>query len=130
MLPYDELAQALYARLNGRLSATVHDYVSPGTAYPYVTVGDFTSSDDSTKSMPGQLVTCLIHCYSEYHGVKEVSDLMSEIVTALDEEPLSLDSFHVLSTSGFEVEVAREFDDDKEIRHGLVSQALSVYEKR
>jgi hypothetical protein len=128
LLPYEELAKALYERLNGTVNADVYDYVPPGIGYPYVTVGDFSSADDSTKTSSGQGVTYFVHVYSDYHGVKEVADLMGEVMTALEKEPLSLTSFQTLHVSGFETEVSREFDEDKEIRHGIVSCAVIFYQ--
>jgi hypothetical protein len=127
LLPYEELAKALYERLNGIVNADVYDYVPPGAGYPYITVGDFSSADDSTKTSLGQSVTYFVHAYSDYHGVKEVADLMGEVMTALEKEPLSLTSFQANSVTGFETEVNREFDEDKEIRHGIVSRVVSFY---
>lgn len=79
---------AVYDRLStdANLSAAitgVFDFVPEGQAYPYVTLGENTATDDSTFTTVGQEVTTTLHTWSQYKGFSEVKNIHSLILKAM-----------------------------------------------
>lgn len=85
--------RALYQALDAALSVPVLDYVPPGQATPYVTIGDITTVEDGTKTEDGQEHTANVHVWTQAHrGRKAARDLMSAIYDALhNSESLQID---------------------------------------
>ncbi len=73
----------------------VYDFVPPGTAYPYITIGDNTAISSDTKSKDGQEFTITIHTWHKAEGRKATQDLLQSIHTALhnQESTLTLSGF-------------------------------------
>lgn len=81
---------ALYAALSTALDVPVYDHVPPGTATPYVTIGDIISLEDGTKTEDGQEHTATVHVWTEAHrGTKAARELMAEVYDALHRQTLS-----------------------------------------
>ncbi|MFD2206636.1 DUF3168 domain-containing protein [Kiloniella antarctica] len=90
-----EVQKAIYTKLKTDLSINVYDNVPSSAQTPYVTIGDDTASDDSTKTDDGQQITLTIHAWSDYAGRKQVKELGAEIYAALHKQPLPVAGFDV-----------------------------------
>mgnify|MGYP005854348435 CR=1 FL=1 len=67
-----------------------------GPAYPYITIGQQSSTDWDTKTTIGAEVTTQIDIWSQAGGKAEVLDIIDKLVAALHEADLNL-SGHILS---------------------------------
>lgn len=97
----------------------VFDAVPEGQAFPYVTIGEDTVVDWSTKTNAGEEITHTIHVWSRYAGKKEAKEILSMVLEAITKQPLVL-------TGGFSVDyTAMDFmevftDEDGLTRHGVL----------
>ena len=57
----------------------VFDHVPEGQAFPYVTIGESTAADFSTKTEAGQEHTITIHAWSRERGRKETKQILARI---------------------------------------------------
>jgi len=110
--------KALYERLRTRLSVPVYDAVPDGAAFPYVTLGEDTAVDWSTKLQAGQEITHTLHVWSRYPGMAEAKQIIDAVVQALTAEPLAVEGFAVVVFRFDWSEVLR--DPDGITRHGVV----------
>ena len=132
--PFDALQLAIYTRLfnDADITQPVFDWpVDPeGQATPYIVIGDFFTEDASGSNVGGQRVTSEVHVWSTSQGMREVNDIMDEIVQSVTSAAidLSADTFEYLQTK-IEAEVRREYDGSQLYRHGIVRFIDIVYEK-
>ncbi|MEQ1887566.1 MAG: DUF3168 domain-containing protein [Alphaproteobacteria bacterium] len=113
-----ELQQVIFARLDTLLAEPVYDHVPQNAPFPYVVVGDAAVSAWGAGDLSGEQHALSIHIWSRYQGRKEMKQIMSSIMAALDGVALSL-SGHQLVDLRFVF--ADEFPDpDGVSRHGLV----------
>ena len=68
----------------------IYDFVPQSTAYPYVTIGDDTTTDNATKNLDGNEHTIMVHTWSRYRGRKEVKDIMAIVYDVLHESSLTI----------------------------------------
>jgi hypothetical protein len=89
--PAWELHKALHTRLSGdttlttTLGASVYDHVSPGTAYPYVTIGEATEAPNDTMGQTGRDVTITVHYWSQLKGVEQVYKIHDRVDELLND---------------------------------------------
>lgn len=124
------LQQALYTRLttDSALMARVtgvFDAVPDGQDFPYVTVGEDTVVDWSTKTNSGEEITHTLHVWSRYAGKKEAKEILSLVLDAITKQPLVL-------AGGFSVDyTALDFmeiftDEDAVTRHGVLRLRFKI----
>lgn len=96
------LQQSIYSRLVsdaalGALITGVFDgeEVEPNAKLPYVTLGEDTVNDYSTKQWIGEDVTVTLHCFSEYRGKKEAKQILDAMLKALSSAPLTVPGYIV-----------------------------------
>jgi hypothetical protein len=118
--PLLSLQKAIYARLKSKLTVSVYDAVPDGAVFPYVTIGEDTAVDWSTKLTSGQEVTHTLHIWSQYQGMTEIKDLIDQVIQALTISPLDLtaDKFKAIVHSLDFNETFR--DPDGITRHGVL----------
>lgn len=120
----DPLQTAIYNRLANDVTVTarvtgIFDAVPQGQAYPYVTLGEDTSTDDGTKTFYQEEITKTLHVWSKHKGKKEAQEILSLVLESITSEPLVL-------TGGFSVqfsqlEMLEVFPDkDDTTRHGVM----------
>lgn len=110
--------KALYARLNGALGVPVYDKVPQDTPFPYVTIGDDTEIDWSTKDSPGKESTISIHTWSRYAGRLETKELLGKIEALLGDRPLTIPGYwNLLLYADFSTTM---LDDDGVTYHGVI----------
>lgn len=95
------LQKTIYTALTGdsQLSAAVtgvYDHVPAMTAFPYVTIGDTTVLDWSTKSNNGQEHTFVIHVWTQAEGVIATKTIAGHVYRILHEAALSVTGFNTL----------------------------------
>lgn len=120
------LQKAVYQRLSAALSCPVYDQVPEGADSPYITLGDDTAVDWSTKIEAGQEFTVTLHAWSRYPGMKEAKELMGEIIEAMTASALELDGFTPVLLR-FEYSDCRR-DPDGITRHGVVRFRIKIEE--
>ena len=118
------LQSAIYSRLNSDSNLTstlgvgVYDEVVLGNDYPFVTVGDTTSTDFSTKDVDGSSTTLTIHVWSQYKGAKETKNIMDRVHTLLHNYSLSVTGFNLINLRFEFNDILR--DPDGVTRHGVM----------
>ncbi|GAB6171993.1 DUF3168 domain-containing protein [Paradesulfitobacterium aromaticivorans] len=111
---------ALTAKVTG-----VFDDVTPGQAYPYVTLGEDTSADGGTKTFDGEDVTKTLHVWSRYDGKKEAQEILSLVLESMTREPLLLSGGFSVQFS--QLEMLQVFTDaDGITRHGVMRLRFRV----
>lgn len=123
--PLFELQKAIFGRLS-TLSCPVYDAVPKGSTFPYVTIGEDTALDWSTKTANGQEVTVTIHVWSRYEGMKEVKQLTDEVIQQMTVSPLVMTGF---TTNPVQLELNEVIrDSDGITRHGILRFRLFIAE--
>lgn len=115
--PLWPLQVAIKQRLGSVLTCSVYDKVPDGAAMPYVTLGEDTAVDWSTKLEAGQEVTHTLHVWSDYNGMKEAKQIMDTIIRVLTETPLTVEGFFVVMARLDMMETMR---DPEGYQHGVV----------
>src|SRR5690606_10310571 len=103
------LHKALYAAL-GDLSCPVHDGVSQGTPFPYVTLDASTSGNMDFLASRLDERFVYLHVWSEVRGQEEVLRIMGEIDALLHGRHLPLDAGRVVSISVDQKSPTRDAD--------------------
>lgn len=90
-----EVQQAIYEALAADWALSdiingVYDTVPDGAPLPLITIGEFTSVDDSTMSIPGQNHTVTIHSWSEGESRLELKTIMAEVIRILHDQEITL----------------------------------------
>lgn len=121
MALFDRLSNdaALMAKITG-----VHDTTAPTNAeMPYITLGDDTVNDYSSKTFFGEEITHTLHCWSDYEGKKEAKEILDLMLQALSKEPLTL-------TPGFTLEgLTRDYMEVLEqgdYSHGVLRLRIKI----
>ena len=100
-------------------SASVYDHVPQSSAYPYIAIGEATARPGEADNNDGDIMaqTVTIHSWSRHRGMKEVKEIMGEVVGALNRASLSVTGFNVLESR---FEFSETFmDPDTITRHGV-----------
>lgn len=123
--PLFPLQKAIYDRLKSSLTCPVYDNVPDGAKMPYVTLGEDTAVDWSTKLENGQEVTHTLHIWSEYKGMMEAKQIIDQIIQAITSTPLVVEGFFVVSAR---VDVVETMRDPEGYRHGIVRFRFKIQE--
>lgn len=123
--PLLAIQKAIYDRLKASLSCPVYDEVPGGAIMPYVTLGEDTAVDWSTKPVPGMEVTHTLHIWSDYSGMAEAKGIMDEIIQALTVSPLTVEGFAVVSG---QLDMAEAMRDPDGYRHGILRFRFKILE--
>ena len=124
------LQAAIYTRLTTDAAITakvtgVFDDVTPGQAYPYVTLGEDTSADGGTKTFDSEEITKTLHAWSRYDGKKEAQDILSLVLESITREPLLLGGGFSVHFS--QLKMLQVFTDEDGItRHGVMRLRFRV----
>jgi hypothetical protein len=117
------LQTAIYSRLVSELSVPVYDAVpqavdaGDNSAFPYVTVGDDSSTEFDTDTSIGFDTDCTIHVWSRYRGRREVKQIQKAIYDALHLHDLTVTGYHTVMVL---FQSADSFmDADGITRHGV-----------
>jgi N-acetyl-beta-hexosaminidase len=118
------LQEAIYDRFknDSTITVNVYDEVDETATLPYITIGEDTVTDFSTKDYTGENTTVTLHCFSNYEGKKEAKQLLDLMLRSLTKTPLTV--------VGFSVEdLQREFltvINEQGIYHGIMRIRLKI----
>ena len=112
------LQVALYDILTDALSVQVYDQPSGDAAYPYVTVGESTVVDDSTKTASGQEHTVTIHAWDQGGGRQSVKEILAQVYDALHRKSIPV-AGHNLVLCHFDFASTVALDIDDKTYHGV-----------
>ena len=104
--------------LTSTLGAGVYDEVLEGASYPFVSLGEETAVDYSTKDTDGGETTINIHIWSQYKGAKETKQIMDRIHDLLHDSNLSVTGFNLINLRYEFSDIMR--DPDGVTRHGVM----------
>lgn len=120
--PLLAVQRAVYARLSAELTAGVHDHVPEGATYPYVVIGEATSTPDYAHDRFGHDSTITLHVWSTYHGTSEALGIAGELIGLLDHQPLVIDELDTIAVRHQQTVTMR--DPDADLRHVAVRFAV------
>ena len=78
------------ANLMGAISG-VYDHVPADSAFPYVTIGETTVTDWSSKTFDGQAHSVTLHVWSRARGRKELKEILALTYDTLNGAALSIE---------------------------------------
>ena len=118
-----QLQTAIYTALNvsaitTTLSCGVYDEVIEGNTYPFITLGEETTIDYSTKTATGGETTINIHIWSQYKGSKQTKEIMDKVHDLLHDSNLSVTGFNLINLR-FEYSDIMRYPDGI-TRHGVM----------
>ncbi|PSJ50128.1 DUF3168 domain-containing protein [Mesorhizobium ephedrae] len=120
-----ELQKSVFATLagDGALSALlgggkVYDHAPAHVAFPYITFGRTSAFDWSTGTEIGTEHLFTLHIWSKSQGKKEALAIMERAQALLDDAPLAMTGYHLVSIRLEFSEV--RFDEDISVHHGLL----------
>ena len=118
-----QLQTATYTALNvsaitTTLSCGVYDEVIEGNTYPFITLGEETTIDYSTKTATGGETTINIHIWSQYKGSKQTKEIMDKVHDLLHDSNLSVTGFNLINLRFEYSDIMR--DPDGITRHGVM----------
>tara|TARA_R110001592_G_scaffold335837_1_gene620845 strand:+ start:526 stop:1263 length:738 start_codon:yes stop_codon:yes gene_type:complete len=107
-------------------NVSVFDDVPEDTSYPYVVIGEETTSNNGTKTKDGLEHTLTIHAWSQYRGRREIKEIMQSVYENLHNTAIS-----VIGASL--VNIRQEFsttlaETDGITRHGVMRFRVVVYD--
>ena len=118
------LQTTIYSTLNGdntltnTLGAGVFDEVVENASYPFVSLGEETAVDYSTKDLDGGEFTINIHVWSQYKGSKQTKEIMDRIHDLLHDSSLTVSGFNLINLRFEFSDILR--DPDGVTRHGVM----------
>lgn len=80
------------ATLKGMVTG-IFDFVPENQAYPYVTIGDATEVPFRTFGRNGSNTTLVLHIWSRYKGFSEGLDILAQLNSLLDAQPIAVDGY-------------------------------------
>ena len=104
--------------LTNTLGAGVFDEVVENASYPFVSLGEETAIDYSTKDLNGGEFTINIHVWSQYKGAKQTKEIMDRIHDLLHDSSLSVSGFNLANLRFEFSDILR--DPDGITRHGVM----------
>jgi len=118
------LQTTIYSTLNSdntltnTLGAGVFDEVVENASYPFVSLGEETAVDYSTKDLDGGEFTINRHVWSQYKGSKQTKEIMDRIHDLLHDSSLSVSGFNLANLRFEFSDILR--DPDGITRHGVM----------
>jgi hypothetical protein len=96
---------------------SVFDHVPPGSAFPYIVIGEMSSRPLDTMGGHGRDVSVTIHSYSRGRGMKELKAIMCAVFEGLHDADFAIDGHDMISCRETVTDCFVEQDGDT--RHGV-----------
>ena len=127
-----ELQKSIFTALNNNVTGVssakipIYDDVPEGTVYPYVVIGEETSSNNGTKTLDGVEHTLTLHVWSQYRGRREIKEIMQSVYEKLHNTAITV-------TGASLVNIRQEFsntlaEQDGITRHGIMRFRAVVFD--
>jgi hypothetical protein len=118
MIPSIELQRSVNRALNSGIYK-VYDQFQQDVAMPFITIGEETLLDISTKveEITSHLIT--VHTWSKSISAKEVKEMNYFVKTSLIDAPLIVDGFVVLFSALDLNQTLKEQDGNSIVYHGI-----------
>ncbi len=113
---------AILDRLSPTLTAL--DEVPKKTAYPYVVVGEATSTPRGANDRFGARTTITLHVWSAYHGWGEALGIVDDLMLLLDHQPLPISGHSTVAVRHEQTATMR--DPDPDLRHAVVRFSIET----
>jgi hypothetical protein len=111
------------ATLAGKVSG-VFDHVPESQAFPYVVVGEATSTPQGAHDRFGARTTVTLHVWSAYHGFSEALAVVDDLMRLLDHQTLAIGGHHTVAVRHQQTVTMR--DPDADLRHVAVRFAIET----
>lgn len=123
------LQKAMYTTINNSdtISAEVYDDVPENAEYPYIVIGDDTTSDNGTKDLGGMTATVTMHIWSQYRGRKEVKQIMERLHVLLHNQDISVEGADLINCR--QEFTSTVLDADGITRHGIMRFRVVVFDQ-
>lgn len=121
---YERLAEdvSLMDKITG-----VFDDVNEKQPFPYITFGEVSVIDWSTKTQYGEEVSTVLNIWSDHAGKQEAMEIMSLVVHSISREPIRFNGFIVFFSRMDFMHVFEE--PDREIRHGVIRFISRIFQE-
>lgn len=118
-----QLQTTIYSALNvsaitTALNCGVYDEVVESASYPFISLGEETAIDYSTKNQNGGEYTINIHIWSQYKGAKQTKEIMDKVHDLLHDIDLTVSGFNLINLRFEFSDIMR--DPDGVTRHGVM----------
>jgi len=118
-----QLQTTIYSALNvsaitTALNCGVYDEVVESASYPFISLGEETAIDYSTKNQNGGEYTINIHIWSQYKGAKQTKEIMDKVHDLLHDSNLTVSGFNLINLRFEFSDIMR--DPDGVTRHGVM----------
>lgn len=88
----------------------------PDTPYPYVLIDSWTEAPDNRLTGFGRQLTCMVHVYSNYEGVREAATLTGAVLKLLEEQPITVIGWSVCKVT---LDLTQSLKESNEVRHAF-----------
>lgn len=122
-----DVQTAVYSRLTGISALTdllaegadsILDHVPPGTAFPYVVIGEMTTRPFDTQTHQGCDLALALHAYSQGSGMKEVKSIVSALTDALHDQVFVVPNQTLILCQ--KTDTSMTLEQDGVTRHGVI----------
>lgn len=128
-IPLVVFQTAVYALLRSHdQNKPVYDDVPHDAKFPFYTLGAFTAKQAGSKTTNCWDLSQQIHCWSDYHGKKEVNEMADDASSLLTAYKLNLTAsgFDVISQ---DVDFFEAFEEEEGGYHGVITFIARVQDK-
>lgn len=102
----------------------VFDHVPKNTAFPYVSIGEVSTTPRGAHDRFGARSTITLHGWSTYSGKKEIGEIANHLMRIFDHQPLDVEGFHTVYVHHEQTVTQTERGND--IRHVAVRFAIET----
>lgn len=97
---------------------SIYDDIPRSASYPYIRFGQSVVRDFSSSSERGFEHSIVLHVWSKGQGKKESFDIMEQIRSALDDQPLAVSDHHLVNMRCEQMSVRKE--SESQSYHGVL----------
>jgi len=101
----------------------IFEDVPADASMPYIVLGEATTTDNSTKTEQGAIISLSLHVFSGYPGYKEIASIIQGVLNVLEYTNIVVDGKQIWIFPD-NVELA----DEPPYKHGIIRLKIHVYE--
>lgn len=111
------IQKAIYQELSA-LGYPVYDEVPDNAQMPYITIGEETADDWSTKTGQGIRSRFNVHVWSDYKGMKELKTIVDQVINALNYKTFTADNTTLVLVRLDTLNIVK--DPEENVRHAIL----------